>query len=320
MQARLVVMSSFLAAGFSFAHVHAETPPSDNLEAAPVEELVVRGRLPGPAWWRVSDADSTVFVMGMPEALPKGMRWDLSVLKRRLEGATGLITPPTIGLSIDLFSLPKLMFDARNVNRSKVEIDQRLPDDLVARLERASVAAGEKADAFTHVPPWIAGLRLTRQFHRHVGLSYREPLATMRGLAGRAGVAVTPADATRSKAASLLQDIKTIPDAVSRRCVESAVAEVETGDALVRAAAAAWAAGEVRVVLDRQRSSQLCLALLPGAAASRRDSVELQADAIEAALSKPGHSVAALPLSSLVTRGGVLDRLRQRGRQVRAPE
>ena len=320
MQKRLVVTSALLVAFLSFAAVSAQTPANADAEAVPVEELVVRGRLPGPAWWRVSNADSTVFVIGMPEALPKAMDWDTSVLKRRLEGANGLITPPTIGVSIDLFSIPKLLFDARDVNRSKVEISQRLPDELVERLQRASVSAGEDANAFTHVPPWIAGLRLTGQFHRHAGLSYREPLAQIRGLARRAGVAVTPADAARSKATTLLQDIKTIPDPVSRRCVEAAVAEVEMGDAPVRAAASAWAGGEIRVVLDRQRSSQRCLALLPGGGAANRDSIQLQADAIAAALSKPGHSVAALPLNSLVTRGGVLDRLRQRGLDVRAPE
>jgi hypothetical protein len=242
------------------------------------------------------------------------------VLKRRLEGANRLITPPRVGVSIDLFSLPKLLFDARNVDRSKTEIGQRLPDELVRRLENASVSAGEKADAFTHVPPWIAGLRLAGQYHRHVGLNYREPLTTIRSAARHARVVTVPADAATSKAATLLHDIKAISDDVSRRCVESAVAEVEAGDLPVRAAANAWASGDIRVVLDRQRSSQLCLALLPGAGAESRDALQLQADAIEAALAKPGHSVAVLPLRTLVTQGGVLDRLRKRGLEVHAPE
>src|SRR3546814_9921639 len=30
-------------------------------DAVLVEELVVTARLPGPAWWRVSDADTTVY-------------------------------------------------------------------------------------------------------------------------------------------------------------------------------------------------------------------------------------------------------------------
>lgn len=315
-----LLLAGCLLAGLVPARAGAQTPPSEDVEATPVAELVVRGRLPGPAWWRVSDGDSTVFVLGMPEALPKGMAWDTSVLERRLAGANALITPPIIQASVNLFALPKLLIDANSAGRSKVAIDQRLPNGLAARLERASVTAGEPPDAFAHTPPWIAGVRLAGRYHRRVGLDYREPLSGIRRLARAAGVKPAPADAARGKASALLQELRTIPDDVSRRCVEAVVAEVETGDAPVRAAARAWAAGDVRMVLDRPRSSELCFALLPGAGATKRDSLELQANAIQAALEKPGHAVAALSLRSVVARGGVLERLRARGLKVEAPE
>ena len=302
------------------APASSQPPPSEDVEAVAVEELVVRGRLPGPAWWRVSDADSTVFVIGMPEALPRDMTWDTSVLTRRLKGANGLITPPVVQASVNLLALPKLLFDANNASRSKVAIDQRLPSDLSARLERASLAAGESADAYTHTPPWIAGVRLGGRYHRKVGLNYREPLTGIRKLARSAGVKDTPAEATRGKASAMLQELKMIPDGVSRRCVEAVVTEIETGDAPVRAAARAWASGDVRMVLDRPRSSELCFALLPGAGAAKRDALDLQANAIQAALATPGHTVAALSLRSVVARGGVLERLRARGLKVEAPE
>jgi hypothetical protein len=67
----------------------AQTPAVDDVEANTVEELVVRGRLPGPAWWRVSDGDSTVYVLGIPDALPKGMAWNQAILNRRLRARTG---------------------------------------------------------------------------------------------------------------------------------------------------------------------------------------------------------------------------------------
>jgi hypothetical protein len=40
-------------------------------EANLVEELVVNARLPGPAWWKVSDADTTVYVLGVPADGPQ---------------------------------------------------------------------------------------------------------------------------------------------------------------------------------------------------------------------------------------------------------
>jgi hypothetical protein len=36
-----------------------------------VEELIVNARLPGPAWWKVTDADTTVYVLGVPALVPK---------------------------------------------------------------------------------------------------------------------------------------------------------------------------------------------------------------------------------------------------------
>ena len=59
-----------------------------------VEALVVNAKLPGPAWWRVSDADTTIYILGTPPALPRDMAWDQSVLDHRLDGAFALIVPP----------------------------------------------------------------------------------------------------------------------------------------------------------------------------------------------------------------------------------
>ena len=47
--------------------------------------------------------------------------------------------------------------------------------------------------------------------------------------------------------------------------------------------------------------------------------IPAQAEAIEQALSKPGHAVAVLDAGSLLVTGGVLDRLRRKGFTVTAP-
>ena len=47
----------------------------------------MRGRLPGPAWWRVEDADTTVWVLGVPSIAPRRMQWDRAIFERRLQGA-----------------------------------------------------------------------------------------------------------------------------------------------------------------------------------------------------------------------------------------
>ena len=49
------------------------TPMSADPEATVADEFVVRGRLPGPAWWKVSRGDSKVYVLGMPGARACGV-------------------------------------------------------------------------------------------------------------------------------------------------------------------------------------------------------------------------------------------------------
>ena len=51
--------------------------PIEDPEATVVEALVVQAVEPGPAWWRVSDGDSIVYILGAPESpMPPGVTWD----------------------------------------------------------------------------------------------------------------------------------------------------------------------------------------------------------------------------------------------------
>ena len=298
----------------------AQSPTIDDVEANTVEELVVRARLPGPAWWRVSDADSTVYVLGMPDALPKGMTWNASVLNRRLRGANALITPPAYQASANPLAVPKLLLDLRGAVKSKTALGESLPPELASRLERAAPRAGARPEDFQLTRPWFAGVRLAGRYRKHVGLNTAEPLRTVRAAARAAKVKSRPAFVVEQRASAVLQGLKTTPVQVGQACVEAAVEEVEAGDAAVRAAAAAWAAGDVRIALGALRSSEICFAALPGASTDKRAALRRQADALAAALNTPGHSVAVLSLRSVLAQDGVLDTLRQRGFTVRTPE
>ena len=305
---------------FTAGASRAQTLPIDDVEATTVEELVVRARLPGPAWWRVSDADSTVYVLGMPDALPRGMTWNSSVLNRRLQGANALITPPVYQASANPLAVPKLLLDLRGAVKSKTALSERLSPELAGRVAKAAPRAGARPEDFESTQPWFAGVRLASRYRKQVGLSTAEPLRTVRAAAKKAKVKSRPAFVVDQRASILLQGLKATPVETGRACVEAAVEEVEAGDAVVRAAAAAWAAGDVRIALGAPRSSEICFASLPGAGADKRTALGRQADAVAAALKTPGHSVAVLSLRSVLAQDGVLDRLRQRGFTVHTPE
>src|SRR4051812_49327535 len=68
-------------------------------EGAVVSELVVRPATPGPAWWRVSDADSAVYILIVPNVSVTDRPWDKTVLERRMNGANVFILPFELSLA-----------------------------------------------------------------------------------------------------------------------------------------------------------------------------------------------------------------------------
>lgn len=308
-----------LAAALSAADARAQAPVVEDPEGTVVSELVVRGKLPGPAWWRVSDADTTVYVLGLPDALPKGQAWDQSILTRRLQGANVLITPPELRASASLLGAPGLLISARRAMGAEAAPGEGLTEEQRAKLERVAPLAGAPSARYAELKPWIAGLRLASDYRKRVGLNESEPLKTIRRAAGKADVKASPASITQMKAKALLEEVKAVSAPAGRACFDEVAREVESGDA-VRQAAQAWAGGDTRVALGAPRSSERCLAAIPGAAKDVRDAHKHQAAAIEKALQTPGHAVAALSLRGMLAEGGVLDQLRQRGFEVRTPE
>ena len=298
----------------------AQTPAAAPAEETVVEALVIRGKLPGPAWWRVTKGDSTVFVLGLPEALPKNLEWDQSVLTRRLEGADRLITPPRLSASLNIFELPKLLWDMGGAQRAKTPLSQRLPESLLKRLDAAAARVGRKGDDYRSSPTWVAGFRLAIDHDRSVGMESREPLHAVREAAKRAGVKVAPAHVTSAKAVSLVDEVRALPEASAQACLEAAVSNVEAGEEGLRATAAAWASGDLRTVLHQPRAFPRCMAQLKSVRDDKKDAALQEVEAVKEALAQPGHSVAAFPLRSLVVKGGVLDQLREQGFTVLAPE
>ncbi|MDB5439343.1 MAG: GumN superfamily protein, partial [Caulobacteraceae bacterium] len=84
----------------------------------------------GPAWWRVSDADSEVWIIGTPDSMPAGVKFEEAALKEHLIGArTLIIPPPTDG--------DKAINEKVNLSKRvppKLPLSKRLPPDLYAQV------------------------------------------------------------------------------------------------------------------------------------------------------------------------------------------
>jgi hypothetical protein len=287
----------------------------DDPQANVVEELVVSAKLPGPAWWRVSDADTTVYVLGTPSALPKGLAWDKSVLERRLDGAFVMLTGPEWRAGItDIPGLLKL----RKRMKGDGEWAQSSPA-LAQRLQRTwSTLEPKDPDGWKDWKPLLVAMQVGGKASAKAKLQYAEPEKTIKALARKHKVKSKPARI--HKAMPMLKTMaRDHTEEAGLVCLTEMLHTVEAGPGPARAAASAWAQGQVKAALAEPRSAERCELLLPGYADAMRQSLNDEADALADLLKTPGHAVAIYSMRGLVAENGVLDKLRAKGITVRTP-
>ncbi|MCC7266698.1 MAG: TraB/GumN family protein [Caulobacteraceae bacterium] len=290
----------------------AQAPPLDPDETL-VEEFVVQGRLPGPAWWRVSDADTTVYVLGVPSAFPKGLGWNTVVLERRLAGASQIVLPFN-EIKVGLADIPGSLLGLAGIRTRNMSAELAAP--VRARFEAARAALGKDEDRYRHWKPFVAALMLVSDFRDSEKITAADPAKTIRRMAEARGVKVVM---KRYSAGPLIRSAARISPAGGQACMADALTEVEAGAARVRIAGEGWAAGDVRTALSQERGFERCLAAVPGAEAFKARLKAVQAAAIARALKTPGHAVAVVQLRPLLAQDGVLARLRAQGFKVLDP-
>lgn len=287
----------------------------DDPEATVVEALVVSAKLPGPAWWRISDADTTVYILGTPGATPKGMTWDASVADRRLNGAFTLLTPPN--LRAGLTDIPALLALRRKL---KGDDDWATTDPvLAARVQRAWSAVEPKdPDGWRDWKPLALGGLIASKTNRRAGLEYGQVGRRIEKLARKHRVKTRAAESY--KAMPLIKAVaRKSDDKAGSVCLTETLDTMEQGQGLYRVAAQAWAEGRVRAALSAPRSADRCQYLLPGVSEMLQRLKDAEVEALANLLKTPGHAVAIYPIRSLVAADGVLDQLRARGITVKTP-
>lgn len=289
------------------------TPDPFDPDAVLVEELVVTALERGPAWWRVSDADTTVYVLGAPSVLPKSQPWDSAVAERRLNGAHTLILPFN-SVSVSVVGVPGLLIRWATLKSGPRE--EKLSQPLKRRFIAARESVGAPAKDFGYRNDLLVGLILVGKYREHAKLTSADPAKTVARMAKAKKIRIETRSLPLGKIAG---DAARLSTAAQRACLDDAIDEVEAGPAGARRAGAAWADGDVRGALNQERSYEKCLASLPGALDIDARFKAEQAAAIEKALAKPGHAVAVVQLRPLLSQGGVLDRLRAKGYTVKTP-
>ncbi len=186
--ATLVLAAALAAPAMAQVPLSQAPPPSDDPDAVLVEELVVTGRLPGPAWWTVSDGDTTVYVLGAPTLAPKHMEWDRAVFERRLAGANVVILPfQDVKVTITgAFGAAFNFMRLRGGGPFEATLDPATRERFVA----ARTGLGQGADHYHTRNPLAAGLRLATDYRDRSSLTNSDPTKLIKLLAAREKVPV----------------------------------------------------------------------------------------------------------------------------------
>jgi uncharacterized protein YbaP (TraB family) len=286
-------------------------------EAWPDAEIVVKGKAAvGPAMWRVTDGDSQVIILGILPVFPKKQKWSTKRIEGALRGANSLITPPASSTGVgDVW----LMMSKKGLpNRRTLKED--VSPALYARYEATARRAGVSIKDFARDKPVWAGARLRREVVQKIGLSDDEPVSTVKQLARQAGVSVRAAG--RYDIGPLFKTVNAMDDAASEACLSYTLDDIDFDLDRASIAARAWSVGDIGTVRANYQGSTLmkCLLGSPQAATLLDRSVTDSVNAVNAALKKPGKTVAVLPLAILLRKDGVLARLRAAGYSVSSPQ
>lgn len=298
-----------VAAGLVIAALATPFPGSaQDDHATAVADLIVVAPASGPAWWKVSKGDASVWILGLPLNTPEGTKWDQSTLKRRLKGAR---------LMVGLYNESARFNQSRRPPRLPPELKEEVAT-LSAQLglNRPAASLGPTADRpdirlrslangrGTVLDLWDLRLRLALSN----GICFCT-LKEVNEIVRRAGVKrVTPPVNSYTMRASAFGPEN--PGAI--RCLRAMIAELSTPRRRYEAAAALWAKGDVRGMLEIEPPNlELgCEYVWPG---SRERTIAFQTSLIAQALDRPGKVIGAARISHLVAKDGILERLRAQG-------
>jgi uncharacterized protein YbaP (TraB family) len=286
--------------------------------SAVVEELTVTGTPPGPALWRVQRGDSEVIILGGLTPLPHMLQWSSPRLDRALVGANTLLVPPQD--QVRLTDLPGLALRATSLREPfghTLEAD--LPPALRQRFVQTREAMGIGPGRYAHWKPAIAGFLLIADFREKQGLSTGKPATTVMRRAKALGIKIQPmADIGWG---AMVKSASAMKAPAHEACLIAALNDLDAEAAHARPLAQAWAVGDLGAVRAGATANLLdqCLLQLPSATALLDRGTRQSVEAINAALSQPGKTVAVIDLKFLLRAGGVLDMLKAQGADISVP-
>ncbi len=278
-----------------------------------ITEVVVRAHAPGPAMWKLTRGDATVWVMGTLHVAPKAITWDATRFRRILNGAHVLILPrivqdePVSEQDMELSGSQQLsdVVSAPAFHRFQTDLQRENFDDL--------------PNGLAYQPAWAGAWLIVRIYIAH-GITTHIVPPEIATYAAQSGVSIKYVDRRTNRLQA--HQYYRMDKAAGAACLDDYLDGIDHDLATADMMGKAWAEGDVPAILANHREPAwvTCFLSQPKYAATYETyAVDDMVKAVDEALKTPGKSVAVMPLSDLLRRDGILDRLRAEGVTITAP-
>lgn len=300
-----------------------------------LDEVLVVGERPGPAMWKVTRGEHTLWIMGTLSPLPAGMTWRSAqaqaVIRRSGEILAGSLQEARFASNwTALRHLRGLMRLRYNADGSTLR--EALPADVYARWHAAHRRwFGEDPDPKEKARPLYAAELLHQQALKRSGLS-TQPVVwnSVRRLAREHDVRIRQRkfSVELDDPKQLIADIAALPRAGEVACLVATLDYIDTQLPEIKQRAQAWAIGDLATLraLPRRDARQSCFESVIESSRLRDIAREQEAairddwsGIVDWMLLTHETSFTTLPVQQLLEEGGVLDRLRERGYGVEEP-
>lgn len=318
---KLPILFCFLAAA---PVAGAQPAPPTALEPvvpqwAQIETVEVHAS-PGPALWRVTKGDSEVWILGMIGALPKGVTWNQQTLSELLQGSRAVVMPPRPKIDILDVGWFLLGHCCSLFRLDSGKLDDFLPPPMQLKLAAMVQSVGGNLKDYQGDEPLGAANRLNRDFTKKYELNGERPMEAVAKLANAKNVELQPA--FRFDPVLIVREAIKLTPEQQRPCLDAAAEDAARMAEHGRAMAEAWVVGNIKGLKEHfaEPRMQDCLAAAVHAyGAIDQNRVPAFVAAIDAALEKPGKTVAVVGMGPLLRKGGVLEQLKAQHLVIEGP-
>lgn len=256
-----------------------------------------------PALWKLSDADTTIWLFGTVHALPANVGWYRGEVAIAFEGAKELVTeiPETSPQDMSSVVLTKALLPKGQTLRGLLDADQR------GRFEKALASLGLPASALDPYEPWYAAITLASLPIVRSGFVPENGVESL--LSTRASTLGHPREGLET-AEYQLGLFDSLPMDVQKRYVLEVADNLPTISDDLGRIIEAWKTGDAenlaRLMNEQEDDPAIMEALM-----FRRN--RAWADWIKSRLDRPGSVFIAVGAGHLAGPGSVQDELKARG-------